>query len=148
MKNDIEYNGKSYQVSTIELYWGYETMIFPVIDGMVSGSEVYKYRTCLKSDSENKHFDIVKHPKKYLDENCIEEYKKSLEEEFKLTDIEKFKNFFDEMGIKYHYAEYPSGNLATIDIDEKHIYISYCNSITINFELNTGQFIEFEAWGE
>lgn len=49
MKNDIEYNGKSYQVSTIELHWGYETMIFPVIDGVVSGSEVYKYRTCLKT---------------------------------------------------------------------------------------------------
>ena len=98
IKNDIEYNGKSYQVSTIVLDWGYETMIFPVIDGVVSGSGVYKYRTCLKSDSEDKHFDIVKHPKKYLDENCIEEYKKSLEEDFKLTDIEKFKNFFRRNG--------------------------------------------------
>lgn len=52
------------------------------------------------------------------------------------------------MGIKYRYVEYPSANLAAIDIDEKHIYISYCNSITIDFELDSGKFIEFEAWGE
>lgn len=65
-----------------------------------------------------------------------------------MTDLEKFKNFFDEMGIKYRYVEYPSANLAAIDIDEKHIYISYCNSITIDFELDSGKFIEFEAWGE
>lgn len=127
---------------------GYETMVFPIIDGVVSGSEVYKYRTCLKSDSENKHFDIVKHPKKYLDENFIEEYKKSLEEDFKLTDLEKFKNFFDEMGIKYHYTRCDKSNKQTLDIDEQYIYMSYGNSISINFELNTGKFIEFEAWGE
>lgn len=65
-----------------------------------------------------------------------------------MTDLEKFKNFFDEMGIEYHYFEYPSANLAAIDIDEKYIYISYGNSITINFELVSGKFIEFEAWGE
>lgn len=52
------------------------------------------------------------------------------------------------MGIKYYYIEYPSANLAAIDIDEKHIYISYDNTIAINFELDSGKFIEFEAWGE
>ena len=148
MKNDIEYNGKSYQVSTIDLHWGYETMIFPVIDGVVSGSEVYKYRTCLKSDSEDKHFDIVKHPKKYLDENCIEEYKKSLEEDFKLTDIEKFKNFFDEMGINYREYKYDRTHACVLEIDKEHIYTGYFNELSINFNLDTGDFIEFEPWGE
>ena len=148
IKNDIEYNGKSYQVSTIVLDWGYETMIFPVIDGVVSGSEVYKYRTCLKSDSEDKHFDIVKHPKKYLDENCIEEYKKSLEEDFKLTDIEKFKNFFDEMGINYREYKYDRTHVCVLEIDKEHIYTGYFNELSINFNLDTGDFIEFEPWGE
>lgn len=148
IKNDIEYNGKSYQVSTIDLHWGYETMIFPVIDGVVSGSEVYKYRTCLKSDSEDKHFDIVKHPKKYLDENCIEEYKKSLEEDFKLTDIEKFKNFFDEMGINYREYKYDRTHACVLEIDKEHIYTGYFNELSINFNLDTGDFIEFEPWGE
>ena len=148
IKNDIEYNGKSYQVSTIDLHWGYETMIFPVIDGVVSGSGVYKYKTCLKSDSEDKHFDIVKHPKKYLDENCIEEYKKSLEEDFKLTDIEKFKNFFDEMGINYREYKYDRTHVCVLEIDKKHIYTGYFNELSINFNLDTGDFIEFEPWGE
>ena len=148
IKNDIEYNGKSYQVSTIDLHWVYETMIFPVIDGVVSGSEVYKYRTCLKSDSENKHFDIVKHPKKYLDENCIEEYKKSLEEDFKLTDIEKFKNFFDEMGINYREYKYDRTHVCVLEIDKEYIYTGYFNELNIIFNLDTGDFIEFEPWGE
>lgn len=148
IKNDIEYNGKSYQVSTIDLHWVYETMIFPVIDGVVSGSEVYKYRTCLKSDSENKHFDIVKHPKKYLDENCIEEYKKSLEEDFKLIDIEKFKNFFDEMGINYREYKYDRTHVCVLEIDKEHIYTGYFNELNIIFNLDTGDFIEFEPWGE
>ena len=148
IKNDIEYNGKSYQVSTIDLHWGYETMIFPVIDGVVSGGEVYKYRTCLKSDSENKHFDIVKHPKKYLDENYIEKYKKPLEEEFKLTDIEKFKNFLHEMGINYREYKYDRTHVCVLEIDKEHIHTGYFNELNIIFNLDTGDFIEFEPWGE
>lgn len=148
IKNDIEYDGKSYQVSTIDLHWGYETMVFPVIDGVVSGSEVYKYRTCLKSDSENKHFDIVKHPKKYLDENIIYAYKESLDEDFKLTDIEKFKNFFDEMGIEYKEYKYDRTNKIVLEIGKKHVYTGYSNELNINFNLDTGEFIEFEPWGE
>lgn len=148
IKNDIEYNGKSYQVSTIVLYWGYETMIFPVINGVVTGDGVYKYRTCLKSDSENKHFDIVKHPEKYLDDNLIEGYKKSLEKDFILTDIEKFKKFFDEMGITYKECKYDRTNEAVLEIDNKHIYTGYSNALNVNFKLDTGEFIEFEPWGE
>ena len=64
-----------------------------------------------------------------------------------MTDIENFKNFFDEMGIKYHYTKCDMTNEQTLEIDEEYIYMSYGNSISINFELDTGKFIEFEAWG-
>lgn len=145
MKNDIKYAGKSYQVSTIELQWGYETMIFPIIAGIISGDEIYKYRTCIKTGAINKHFDILKYPEKYVDDKAIEAYKESLKED---TDISKFKNFFDEMKIKYSYRECERTNRAILEIDEEHIYMSYGNAIAINFELNTGKFVEFEAWGE
>lgn len=115
---------------------------------MVSGSEVYKYRTCLKSDSTNKHFDIVIHPKKYLDEKIIENYKESLEEDIKLTDIEKFKDFFNEMDIEYKECKYDRTNEIVLEIDKKHVYTGYSNELNINFNLDTGKFIEFEPWGE
>lgn len=148
IKNEIEYKGKSYQVSTIDLHCGYETMIFPIINGVVSGSELYKYRTCLKSDSTNKHFDIVIHPEKYLDEKIIENYKESLEEDIKLTDIEKFKDFFNEMDIEYKECKYDRTNEIVLEIDKKHVYTGYSNELNINFNLDTGKFIEFEPWGE
>ena len=148
IKNEIEYKGKSYQVSTIDLHWGYETMIFPIINGVVSGNEVYKYRTCDRDDIINKHFDIVTHPEKYLDDKIIEEYKKSLEKYFKVTDIEKFKNFFDDMGIEYKEYKYDRMREVVLEIDQKHVCTGYSNSLNINFKLDTGEFIEFEPWGE
>lgn len=75
IKDDIEYRGKSCQVSTIELYGIYETMCFPVIGGVVSGNEVYKYRSCDRDDVINKHFDIAKHPEKYLDKKILNNIK-------------------------------------------------------------------------
>lgn len=148
IKDDIEYKWKSYQVSTIELHGIYETMVFPVIDGIVSGSEVYKYRSCDRDDVINRHFDIVKHPETYLNENLIEEYKNSLEEDFKLTDLEKFKNFFDGMGINYKEYKYESTCSVVLEIDKEHVYTGYSNELNINFNLDTGDFIEFEPWGE
>lgn len=148
IKNEIEYKGKSYHVSTIDLHWGYETMIFPVINGAVSGGEVYKYRTCIKSDSTNKHFDIVKHPEKYLDKKIIEQYKESIEKDFKVTDIEKFKKLFDEIGIGYKEYKYDRISNAILEIDNKYIYTGYSNSLSIIFDFDTGEFIEFEPWGE
>jgi len=65
-----------------------------------------------------------------------------------MTDIEKFKKLFDEMGIKYCYEENSKINCVTLEIDEGYIYMSYGNVVRINFKLDTGKFTEFEAWGE
>ena len=65
-----------------------------------------------------------------------------------MSDIEKLKKLFDEIGIKYHYTEDSRANCATLEVDEEYIYMSYGNTVKINFELNSGKFTEFEAWGE
>ena len=65
-----------------------------------------------------------------------------------MSDIEKFKKLFDEIGIKYHYMGNSRTNHATLKVDEEYIYMSYGNAVEINFELNSGKFTEFEVWGE
>lgn len=77
-----------------------------------------------------------------------ENYKESLDEDFKLTDIEKFKNFFDEMGIEYKEWKYDQINEIVLEIDKKHVYTGYSSELNINFNLDTGEFVEFEPWGE
>ena len=63
-----------------------------------------------------------------------------------VTDLEKFKAFFDEMNIKYIKRENNGGNHC-ISIHYSHIYQSYGNAIDLIFDKDDN-FIEFEAWGE
>lgn len=85
----ITYNNKKYQVSTVNLDGVLETMIFPIEYEVVSGREVYCFRTCKSRESQNKHKDILYNPEKYLSEEAIAEYLKSKEEDFE--DEEKIK---------------------------------------------------------
>lgn len=59
-KDIIKYNEKEYQLSTVylEKMKIYETMIFPVENGVVSGNEVYCSRTMYAEESKYKHIDI------------------------------------------------------------------------------------------
>lgn len=79
IKDYIKYNDKEYQISTIMLvnYDMLETMVFPINNGIISGNEVYCFRTFSSSESQKKHADILYHPEKYLTEDVIKEYKKS-----------------------------------------------------------------------
>ena len=76
VKDIIKYKEKEYQLSTvfIENMGLFETMIFPIENGIVSGSEVYYYRTARAGESKNKHEDIYYHPEKYLSDKAIEKY--------------------------------------------------------------------------
>lgn len=84
VKDIIRYNNKEYQLSTvyIENMITYETMIFPIENEVVSGREVYCFRTCESNESQNKHKDILYNPEKYLSEEAIAKYLKSKEEDF------------------------------------------------------------------
>ena len=55
------------------------------------------------------------------------------------TDLQKFKDLFDEMNIKYHV--YDKG----IWIDDEHLSLPYIESLNIIFDDN-GNFVEFDAW--
>lgn len=64
------------------------------------------------------------------------------------TDLQKYKKFFDEMGIEYTVEKNVGHKkITTLTIDNSHIYRSYGNTIRINFDEDKN-FIEFEAWGE
>ena len=83
IKDIIKYNNKEYQLSTIyiENMVTYETMIFPIENGIVSGKEVYCFRTAKSfKNAANKHGDIYNHPEKYLSEEAISEYIKQRDE--------------------------------------------------------------------
>ena len=81
-KDYINYNNKLYQVSTVTLpQYGMETMIFPVKGGIVSGKEVYCFRTTKPGEAVHKHMDIYAHPEKYLSEEAINAYFKSKEDD-------------------------------------------------------------------
>lgn len=84
IKDIIEYNDKKYQLSTIHIkdMVTFETMIFPIEDGMVSGKEVYCFRTVESSESQNKHTDIYYHPEKYISEEAIASYLREKEKWF------------------------------------------------------------------
>lgn len=75
-KDIIKYNEKEYQLSTVylEKMKIYETMIFPVENGVVSGNEVYCNRTMDVEESKYKHIDIYKNAEKYLSDKAIEKY--------------------------------------------------------------------------
>lgn len=80
----IIYNNKEYQLSTVYIknMTTYETMVFPIDNEVISGREVYCFRTCESSKSQNKHKDILYNPEKYLSEEAIAKYLKSNEEDF------------------------------------------------------------------
>lgn len=79
IKDIIRYNDKEYQLSTVNLDGMFETMIFPIENGIVSGREVYRFETFKAGESKNKHEDIYYHPDKYLSDEAITEYLKSKE---------------------------------------------------------------------
>lgn len=62
------------------------------------------------------------------------------------TDLKKYKDFFDEMGIGYEVVKHQN-EMISLNINEEHIYYSYGNSICIRFD-NEEKFVEFEAYGE
>ena len=80
VKDIIKHNEKEYQLSTVAIenvaIFGtiFETMIFPIKNGIVSGNEVYCYRTRNAGESKYKHQDIYDNPEKYLSEKAIEGY--------------------------------------------------------------------------
>lgn len=90
MKDYIEYKGKTYQVSTIETDGLFETMIFPIKNGVVSENEVY---WCKASDSlmaEYKHQEILNYPESFVSSEAKLQYLKSKEEYSKCKEIPKF----------------------------------------------------------
>ena len=81
VKDIVNYNDKEYQISTIyiENMITYETMIFPIEGDMISGHEVYCFRTTTSSESQKKHADILYYPEKYLSQEAITKYKEEKE---------------------------------------------------------------------
>lgn len=90
IKDIIKHNDKEYQLSTVNIDGCLETMIFPIDDGIVSGREVYCFRTTKAGDSMEKHGDIYYHPEKYLSNEAINRYVKSKEEDFEVEVEIKF----------------------------------------------------------
>ena len=82
VKDIIKYNDKEYQLSTVKIDVMFETMIFPIENGIVSGSEVYCFRTLDAGKSCDKHGHIYYHPEKYLSDEAIDKYIKSKEDDF------------------------------------------------------------------
>lgn len=77
------YSGKKYQVSTAWVNDCYfETMIFPIEDGVVSGREVYRWETYNIEDAVDKHRDIKNRPQAYISEESIAEYIRLKNEDF------------------------------------------------------------------
>lgn len=62
-------------------------------------------------------------------------------------DLEKWKQFLQDMNIRYEDYENKSNGNRIIRIDQDYIYQSYSNSIDIIFN-SSGNFIKFEAYGD
>ena len=76
VKDIIKYNEKEYQISTalIENVSVFETMVFPIENGIVSGNEVYCFRTTRAWESWCKHADICYRPEEYVSNEVVEQY--------------------------------------------------------------------------
>lgn len=61
------------------------------------------------------------------------------------TDMQKFKEFFDEMNIEYHI--YTDGDENYMWIDDAHLVLNYGATLKIIFD-GDDKFVEFETWGE
>lgn len=62
------------------------------------------------------------------------------------TDLQKFKEFFDEMNIEYVISTGCLGN-KYIDVMSTHLADNYGATLFINFDKNE-KFVQFETWGE
>lgn len=76
IKDIIQYNKKEYKLSTIfiEKIKLFETMIFPIENGIISNNEVYCFRTANVNESKYKYVDICENVEKYLSDKAIEKY--------------------------------------------------------------------------
>lgn len=84
LKDIIEYDGKTYQLSTIVLkkYCDIlETKVFHIENGIVSDYEVFCFRALTINKALDCHYDILHHSKKYLNDKAIKEYLRKKEEE-------------------------------------------------------------------
>lgn len=61
------------------------------------------------------------------------------------TDLQKFKEFFDEMNIEYHI--YTDGDENYMWIDDIHLVHNYAATLKIIFN-DDDEFVKFETWGE
>lgn len=106
IKDIITYNNKAYQLSTINIDGMFETMIFPIINGNVSGNEVYCFRTFKSGESKNKHADIYYYPEKYLSEDAIDEYLRSKGSDFTVDNkIYIVMGYINESGDEDQWVE-------------------------------------------
>ena len=97
IKDCIEYEGRKYELSTVcleEYGHMFETMIFPIVNGVFSGSEVYKFRTFDAGESRRKHEDILTNMENYISEEAIDKYFKEQEEWFN-TEKDMNKDFIE-----------------------------------------------------
>lgn len=107
VKDIIKYNNREYQLSTvyIENTATFETMIFLIENGAISGQEVYCFRTLEPGQSIDKHADIYHHPEKYLSEEAIAEYLKSKEENLVNNKIYIVNGYINESGDESTWIE-------------------------------------------
>lgn len=82
VKNIIRYNDKEYQLSTVNIDGCFETMIFPIENGVVLGREVYCCRVYSAGESQLVHKDVLYNSEKYLSSEAIAEYVVSQEEDY------------------------------------------------------------------
>ena len=73
-KDNIVYENKKFQLSAIKLDGYYEIMIFPIEFGVVSGREVYCFRTANTREATSKYRDIYYNYQNYVSEEAINNY--------------------------------------------------------------------------
>lgn len=105
VKDIIKYNEKEYQLSTVNINGCFETMIFPIENGVVSGNEVYMNRVFTAGESHDMHKNIYYHPEMYLSDDAIANYLKSKEEDFKSDSIFVVGGYINEHGDTDNWIE-------------------------------------------
>jgi len=64
------------------------------------------------------------------------------------TDLQRFKDFFDEMGIEYRIEVSDYVDIKTIIIDKGYLSEGDYSSLSIDFNKYTENFIEFLPFGD
>lgn len=84
LKDTFTFENRSFQLSAVRLkdYNIFEIMVFPIEYGVVSGNEVYCFRTGDAKEAINKYRDIYYYSKNYVSEEAIEKYLKEKEDWF------------------------------------------------------------------